>query len=299
MREDDPPGEQGLPADEAFSLLGDQYRARIIRTLGEAQGTEGPRPILSFSDLYAAAEVSITTSQFNYHLQKLVGVFVEKVDNGYRLRHEGVELYRTILAGTFTREDSVDSFAVGAACFDCGGDIVARYDEGRFVIACGNCGDEYSDTTAPPTIADSDPEAILSQVDGFVRNRIRSFSRGVCSICANTVSDEFLPAESVGSSTLNRLDLLVHYACDHCGAQQYLSVGLSMLYDAELITFFQNHGLNVLETPIWELEFAMTDRYTTVLSRDPWEVEFSPDCGGETLTLTLTSSPNGLRTSKE
>ena len=258
MRENEAAG-AALPAEEAFSLLGNEYRARIVLTLGEAQGTEGPRPTLPFSELYAAADVDVSTSQFNYHLQQLVGAFVEKVDDGYRLRHEGVSLYRTVLAGTYTREASIEPFAVGADCYDCGGAIEARYDDRRFVVACGDCGTEYSATTAPPTIADHDPDAILERIDGYVRNRIRSFSRGVCSICANAVAGAFRPAEPVDESGSSRLDLYCHYSCDHCCAQQYLSVGLSLLYDAEVIAFHQRHGVDVLETPIWELPFAMTE----------------------------------------
>jgi hypothetical protein len=61
-----------------------------------------------------------------------------------------------------------------------------------------------------------------------------------------------------------------------------------------VIAFHQRHGVDVLETPIWELPFAMTDRATTVLSRDPWEVAFEPTCEGDSLSIRLASTPSGI-----
>jgi hypothetical protein len=48
--------------------------------------------------------------------------------------------------------------------------------------------------------------------------------------------------------------------------------------------------VDVTDTPIWELEFAATDRYTTVASRDPWRVTVAVGFADETLELVVDES---------
>lgn len=279
--------EDGLSPQDAFALLGNEYRAEIIRALGDAQGTEGPRAVLSFSDLYSRADVDIATSQFNYHLQNLVGPFVDKTDGGYRLRHEAVTLYRTILAGTYTEQTTMEPFPVGVDCYYCDEPVEARYADRRFAIVCSGCGQEYSDTTAPPSIVDTNQEALLSRVDQFLRHRILAFSKDVCSVCANGLDTRFLSGDDLSVTGAEQLDVLVHRSCGHCGAQQYMSVGLALLYDPELVAFFQARDLDVTTTPIWKLEFAMTDRYVDVRSTDPWRVALTVPRDGDELELVV------------
>jgi len=279
--------ENSLTSQEAFAILGNEYRAEIIRTLGDEQGSEGPRPILSFSELYSKSDVDIATSQFNYHLQRLVGPFIENIEEGYRLRHGAVTLYRTILAGTYIRETHIEDFNVGVDCYYCDAPIEARYADRRFTILCSGCGQTYSDTTAPPSVSEGDREALLNRIDQYIRHRILAFSKGVCSICANELRTRFLPGDDLAAPRSDQLDVFVHRSCDYCGAQQYMSVGLSLLYNSSLIAFFQERDLDVTTTPIWELEFAMTDRFVDIRSTDPWEVALCIEQGGEELELVV------------
>ncbi|OYR40797.1 hypothetical protein DJ82_06810 [Halorubrum sp. Ib24] len=276
-----------LTSQKAFAILGNEYRAEIIRTLGDEQGTEGPRPVLSFSELYSKSGVDIGTSQFNYHLQKLVGPFIDKTEDGYRLRYRAVTLYRTILAGTYTREAYIEDFKVGVDCYYCDAPIEARYADRRFTILCSECGQEYSDTTAPPSIDEGDHDALLNRMDQYIRHRILAFSKGVCSICANELRTQFLIGDDLAVPGSEQLDVFVHRSCDHCGAQQYMSVGLSLLYNSSLIAFFQERDLDVTTTPTWELEFAMTDRFVDIRSSDPWKIALCVEQGGDELELVV------------
>lgn len=67
----------------------------------------------------------------------------------------------------------------------------------------------------------------------------------------------------------------------------YLTVGEALLGDAELIAFCHERGLDVTGTPIWELEFAATDRHTTVRGTDPWEIALSVTRDGDTVELVV------------
>ena len=280
--------DEALTPESVFALIGNEFRAEILRTLGEAQGQEGPPPILSLSELHSRADVAIDSSQFNYHLQQLVGYFVNQTDDGYQLRHEGTTLYRTILAGTFTRHASVPSFDVGITCYFCETEVVATYDNGRFSIHCPGCKHVYDEITAPPSVADADNKnELLSRLDQYSRHRVLAFSHGVCSICVNSLDTQFLSGPETGISGGDHLDVFVHRSCGHCGAQQYMSVGMALLYRPELVSFFHERGLDVTTTPIWELEFAMTDRHVAIRSTDPWEVVLRLTRAGDTLELVV------------
>lgn len=268
---------------EAFALLGNEVRAEILRVLGE---TRSGHAVVPFSELRSRVETDVDSSKFNYHLQKLVGRFVVKIDadadstdaertgngsGGYKLRPEGLALYRTIVAGTFTRRASMSPFEVGFDCYFCETPVEATYHDGQFLIRCPGCDHLYNHEMAPPSVTDDERE-LLARVGQYARRDFLAFVHGVCSTCLNGVDAGFIPAAESPHNDGENLDVLVNVACDRCGAQRYLSVGVALSNDPELISFCYERGLDLTTTPVWELEFAMTDRFTTVRSTDPWEV---------------------------
>jgi len=83
MTEDD--GDEDVPPEDAFSLVANETRMDVLKALWEA---DGPR---SFSALRERVGVR-DSGQFNYHLGKLVGHFVRKTADGYRLSLDDREL---------------------------------------------------------------------------------------------------------------------------------------------------------------------------------------------------------------
>lgn len=274
--------------NEAFGLVGNEIRADILRALGETTDEETSWRPLTFSELRSRVNADVDSSKFNYHLQQLVGQFVTKDEEGYRLRPEGTQLYRTVKAGTFTRQVSREPFAVGLDCYDCGGAVEARYDDGVFEIGCPDCERVYDHVLIPPSAVEgaSDDE-LLDRVDQYTRHRLQARSRGVCPNCVNSLDADFVEPEELDNMGFEQLDVLVHRPCDHCGATPYMSVGLSLLHHPDLVAFCHERGFDVTHTPIWELEFATTDRYTTVRSTDPWEVALELTVDGDTLELVV------------
>ena len=84
-----------LSPDEAFSVLGDQARLGILRALATADGP------LAYVELYDAVEYD-DSSNFSYHLDKLVGHFVRKTDDGYRLYDAGRRVVEAVVSGAVT-----------------------------------------------------------------------------------------------------------------------------------------------------------------------------------------------------
>lgn len=283
----------GTSLEEAFALVGNETRAKIVRVLGER-----PHEGQSFSEIRSRVDEDIDSGQFNYHLQKLLGQFVERTDDGYLLRPSGLSLYRAIRSGTFDRDVVVEPFEAGVDCHFCGTPIEAAYEERSFAITCPGCDHVYVDTMLPPSVIGDDRDALLSRIDQFSRSRALAAARGVCPTCASEMKLEFRHGEEVWSSGSERLSVFVHRSCRNCGRQQFMSVGMAMLYHPEVVSFLHEDDRDVTTTHHWELEFAMTDDYTTVRSSDPVEIVLEVPRGDETLEVVVDDGLNVVETNR-
>ncbi|QPV63910.1 helix-turn-helix transcriptional regulator [Halosimplex litoreum] len=281
------PDDESPPADaaaeDAFALIGNETRAAILRALGQR-----PHEGVSFSELREAVDPGMDSGQFNYHLSQLTGEFVDRGEDGYTMRAEGLTLYRLIRAGSVNRRVSLEPFETGLDCYFCGTPVEGRYDEGNFELRCPGCDHVYAHTQLPPSAVETgDRGDLLERVDQYNRHDMLAYARGVCPICASALEFEFVAGDEVWTEGSGRLDVFLGCHCDHCGSSQYMSVGLAHLYHPAVVSFFHDHGVDVTTRPHWELEWAMTDEYLTVRSTDPWEVALSIPCEGETLELVV------------
>lgn len=288
--------ELAASVQEAFSLVGNEVRATILTTLAleddsaarTPTGTGETEPTITFSALRERVDPSMDSSQFNYHLQRLVPTFVEKGERGYRLHPRGIKLYRAIAAGTYTREAVLAPVEAGFDCHFCDSPVIGRYEDDRFTIRCPTCRHRYASHLLPPSVVD-DRTDLFRRVDRVSRATLSTVAAGVCPTCLNELDGELLAAADANVEDVN-LDVVVARHCDHCGDRWFASVGEMLVHDAELIAFARERGLDVPTTPTWELPFVATDRHLTVDSRDPWRLTVSVPVGGDTLSLTVDES---------
>lgn len=279
------PDDTGTDADpeSAFALIGNETRAAIVRALGER-----PYEGVSFSDLRAEVDPEMDSGQFNYHLSQLTGQFVDRGEDGYTLRAAGLALYRLIRAGTVNRRATVDPFEIGLDCYFCGAPVEGEYADGTFDLTCPGCDHVYAHTQLPPSAVETgDSDDLLERVDQYNRHEMLAYARGVCPTCVSPLETEFVPGEDVWSEGSERFDVFVAADCGNCGASRYMSVGLTVLYRPAVVSFFDDHGVDVTSRPHWEFEWAMTDRALTVRSTDPWAVVLTIAHDGETLELAV------------
>ena len=87
---------------ESLALLSDERRVAIVRELAAAGAVPGSTVTISFSELLERVGIR-DSGQFNYHLGRLRGRFVDRTDDGYRLTPTGAAVGETILGSV---EDS-------------------------------------------------------------------------------------------------------------------------------------------------------------------------------------------------
>jgi Zn ribbon nucleic-acid-binding protein len=299
------PGEggEGGPASpsEAFELVGNEVRQEILLALSEPDGETLNTPVLPFSELYDRVDADVNSSNFNYHLQQLLGQFVEQREPdetahpnpgvadepGYALRPEGLLLTWIVRSGAGTMGASPRSFDAGFDCHHCDAPVRATYENAVFLLECSGCGYHYDYNLTPPGVArdTDDPEELLARVAAYNRTIRGGFARGVCPLCANAVDHRFVPAAETNYPRKDLREVFVHRRCDHCGYIDYLTVGELLLQEPALVGFCLEHGVDVVSQPIWELPFAATDECVTVEQTEPWTVRFSLTLDGETLEL--------------
>jgi hypothetical protein len=64
-------------------------------------------------------------------------------------------------------------------------------------------------------------------------------------------------------------------------------VGLTLLDDAEIVSFYRDHGIDLNTVRFWTLEWCVSDHHTEILSRDPWRLRVTVPLGDEELRVTV------------
>lgn len=292
MADDDPdhPSEAtGPPQPHAFVILGNEIRVELVKLIGDASIHEGEDP--SFSELRSQIDMSLDPGQLNYHLKKLRGHFVEKTDEGYDLRTEGIHLYKTLRTGGFDRPEEEFTMAARIDCHYCQAPVEARFLHGAALVECTDCGYRYLgypiDDIAPiPALVEDEPSA-FDQLSKYLHHEILGYARGICRTCGLELGAELLDPDEAPGSKSEWKKVYVHRWCDHCGSSLYLFLGVALLANTHLLLFCYDHDVDVLSTPFWRLDFAATDHHVTVHSKDPWEVSLQVSFGGDTLELVV------------
>jgi hypothetical protein len=281
-------GEQPDAGESAFALVGNEIRADIVETLGDARGQEGARPILTFSELHDATDTDVVSSQFNYHLQQLVDTFVDQTEDGYRLRPEGSRLYRLLRAGTVSDRKQFGPVAVGFDCHHCGTPAEGVYADSMFTVQCRGCETLFDLVLVSPNTLDPEGgDDLVDRIDQYTRHRRLAFSRGVCPVCANDIDTKLIDGDDSPFSEYQPREVIVHQSCGHCGSQMYVSVGEALLYDPGLVSFCWERGRDITSERVWTLPWAMTDEHVTVESRDPWRVALDVPVAGDTYRVVV------------
>jgi hypothetical protein len=267
-----------LKPAEAFAMIGNEIRVAILEALWHAD--EQP---VGFTTLYERAGAD-NTSKFNYHLGQLTGHFVRKVDDGYELRTAGESVVRAAVEGSFNAHPDLDPIDTGDDCTRCGDPLVATYSDETFAIECPACGRTHGQYSFPPGgLIGRDDAETLSAFDQRVRH-LHSLARdGVCPECSGQMRTDVVRGEDCCLDA----DLRVEYTCLQCHHGLCSTVGLAVLDQPPVVSFYRDHGVDIQTTPYWRLDWCVSDDRATVASTDPWRIEVSVTEGSETLAVSL------------
>jgi len=124
---------------EAFSLLDHEIRLEILLALLEDWHAVYTAP-KSYAELMDAVGMR-DSGKFNYHLDKLRGVYVRQVEDGYVPTASVTALYRPVLAHRPTERLEYEPTAIDSTCPRCDSAAILRYDRGFVSVECTACDD--------------------------------------------------------------------------------------------------------------------------------------------------------------
>ncbi len=291
---------EGIPAEEAFAILGNETRLEVLRTLWEA---EGP---CSFADLRRKVAPG-DKGNFSYHLGKLTGHFVRKTDEGYVLRFAGEQVVRAVLAGTITSDPSIPPDTTSERCLYCGGTVEMVYDEEVISVRCTDCGgalgDGYPDGTymhyefPPAGLVGRGREEIIDAAHVLYDSKIAPMMKGVCPECAGriAVSHDVCPDHETGDSGLcpecdTRYEVWSRYECENCLYSRRTVMWFAALNHPAVIAFFHRRGLDE-KVPLRKLTSDnarfVRDITETAVETDPYRFRVTVPVDGDTLVVSL------------
>ncbi|WP_330630828.1 DUF7351 domain-containing protein [Halocatena halophila] len=275
---DDDTGHPDTHMSDPFELLGNRTRLEIIRALIQANSSP-----LSFRTLFERTSCP-DSGNFNYHLQQLRGLFVQKT-NGYELTLAGKRVGGAILANSFAPEQTVEPIDLDWRCLLCDGTKQASYRDGRAHIRCVDCDGGATFPFPAGTIEQFEREALGRAFARWLRVLIQRVTMGFCPVCAGRVTAQIerLPGGTPADPKPSR----VLFDCQRCVSGLYLSGSSVVTYHPHVEQFFFAHGLELHEAHA-EHAWATLDRFnSTIVSKAPPTIRFEFEYDGDRIEPVL------------
>lgn len=269
---------------ERFASLAHETRLAIVRELGGPADDGDGYVTLPFSALQHRVGVE-DNGRFAYHLGKLRGTFVERVDEGYRLTRPGVDIYQAILAGAYSVREDLGPFDTDLPCLDddCEGTLRCEYADDRFRLWCGGCDEllvEY--VLVAGCFGDDLPANLLSTASKRIKRDMLSLHQGYCPYCAGSV--EFRALGPVRNLQWCESEHLFRHDCTRCHWWMRTRASRVALVLPQVVAAFASEGVDLFEWPHWG---ARADREEEVLSRDPLKIRVRITVEGVTREVIL------------
>lgn len=283
---------------EAFEVLGDETRVAIIGALAaERRKSPGSRAV-SFSELRDRTEID-DSGRFNYHLDKLVGQFVEQTEAGYRLNSVGKFVAGAVMSGYYEGDTlEIDGHEL-ESCPLCDGILDVGYEDGMLRVGCSN--NHQFNTWVPPRAFNGRTiESVVEVAATTAIGRLRQVGRGSCHLCFGTVEWELIPTEDNPDVPV----AVVHGGqCQGCGAGYTTTPGtfalLAPMVQAELYA----HGVTMWDAPVrWFIKCdeatidsfdASTGRVTVTEDLDSVSLTVTTDERGDVRDLDIHEAGGG------
>lgn len=290
-----------LASDEAFAILGDATRVEILRVLGEA---EDP---MAFSELFDAVEYD-DSANFSYHLERLLGHFTRRTDEGYELRHTGQRIVEAIHAGVVTEDPIIDRADIDWSCLYCGSALELSYRDEVAVLHCTDCegqmrtprtptarweeppGDIVGYVSLPPAgVYDRDPTSVLETAEIWSVSDIQSAARGVCPRCSAPLTFSTAACESHEaddgpcSACDHRFGVSIHVRCTNCIARTAAPFPTFALGSPALMRFMLDHDID----PIAPHAFHLKAVEESIGSVEPLRAEYTFSVEGDAIRFRI------------
>jgi DNA-binding transcriptional ArsR family regulator len=288
-------------ATEAFGALGNEIRLDIIRALANARRLQWRWRGMTFAEL--RKEVGVRDAgNFNYHLDKLLGRFVVKDGDEYKLTYAGMQIAGAVVAGTYTERGQHFTTETDIPCQVCGEPVTATY-EYEYLTLAGEDHDVSFGTTLPPgATRDRSPKKVIELAMLDARQDVERAMNGVCPHCwgpmeTTVPSETMLDIETHGPKPVPDDQLWIRFDCDRCGMVIWLPPGSCLVSEPPVIAFFEAHGQDIREYSYLDLPFG-GPHGATLESNTPVRVRVTVELEADRLLVWMGSEGEIVKTER-
>lgn len=291
-----------LAPDDAFTLLGNETRIAILRALWEAYEPYEDGNAVRFSTLYDRVGAN-DSGNFNYHLGKLTGHFVRRVEDGYTLAAPGFEVVRALVAGGATETATLDPSEVDATCPRCASALAASYEDGTMWLRCTGCvgywprrdGTVFGFGLPPAGLRDRDPDEVFAATVAYSVRRFETMVDGVCPECGGPTdaSLSVCADHDASDGICDECDVafcgVVRLECSACRFAWRSPSYAPALSHPAVVAFYHDHGVD--HNPAsWPAIRRGLEWREELDSLDPPRVRLHLDRDGDELAMTVDSN---------
>jgi DNA-binding transcriptional ArsR family regulator len=315
-------GDSQLSSADVFAILGNETRVQIIHALAEADGP------LSFTKVRTRVGLEQGT-QFNYHLEKLVGHFVTKTEEGYSLTRPGERVVEAVLSGLVTDAPSEEQTMLDEECYHCGAPIVVTRGS-HLGVLCTECQGNVSFPAS--ATGDGSDRAEDKGVSGFLRGfelppagmqgrsglellragnlwsnlEVIAISSEVCPRCSAPLDGSLrvCDAHERGGDCCaecgHRYAVKHIHDCTTCNYARMRHLGVLLLGKTEVLDFLTDHDINPIATDSPMSMRGILDGYEEeVIATEPVTARLTFRIGDDALTVTVDDELSVVQTRRQ
>lgn len=300
-----PPGPNDtdrLQPEDAFAALGNETRIGILLALWDAFESGIGDNALSYSELFDQVDYD-DSGNFNYHLERLIGSFVRRTEEGYELKQTGINVVRAAVKGTVTDDPSFGPTPIDPTCPICDGPLVIAYADELLTVSCTACegrmrwksetGHLFGALVPPRSIVQRSQEEGFQAAVVYVLHQIASFHDGVCAECSGPVRTtvdvctDHEPGDGNLCAACEQFHMAeVRMVCSTCKLRVFPPGILVVLDNPDVTAFYNNHDVEH-RFATWETVVRSYHVGEELVSREPWRVRFSVPAAEDELQLTV------------
>lgn len=205
-----------------------------------------------------------------YHLGKLRGRYVRKVDGGYVSTSAATALYRAVIAHQPDYAMDQTRFDIDSECPCCHAILVGRYQRGFLSVDCDSCDDWIGFSYPFPKngFTNRSNEEGVRAAHRRCKHHLAVARGGQCPFCADTTTID-IQEDAITSDG----DPAVEIRCNSCSFHVGSRILFPLLLDTQVITLLSDAGIDV-EQYEWELP----EPTTRITSRDPLRIQVEVPC---------------------
>lgn len=290
---------------EAFGILGNQARLAILLELWEAHDPLDEPNTLPFSELYDRIDIG-DSGNFTYHLDKLVGPFVEQTEDGYRLTLRAHQILRAVLAGTLAEHETFEEEPVDVECHRCGAPVVVDYRDSVLYERCTSCEGRWQNDDRDGTlravyrpragVIGRSPQEFFRHGNTWDRLRVMAQLEGVCPDCSGAVARSFGVCEDHDTSDATVCAacgsfwaIKLRTRCEVCKADARMAPFAHIHTEPRVKAFYHAHDVD--PDALYDRSDSAAIRETIaavrVVDQEPLRVRVTIGIDGDRIAMTL------------